>query len=912
MGLGPERGKAVRPYYAYWGKADEAVGGYHLAAFHCLDVAAVAEVWLVRSGVLRRKFAQLLGMDESLIVSLVALLVALHDFGKFDVRFQLKAPDAAAALDPMRRGCTHGRYDHGWGGYDELHATLAGEVASRLGTDAMPLLQAVCGHHGALPSNKPVPGPSPHRFRAIDRAARRAWFDDVVELFEARGAQIPWVGAATMALVELLAGFCSVCDWVGSQTDYFPYEASPLALDAWYAKALPRAEAAIAAAGFLSAKPSGRSFTQIFSGFEPRDVQAVTEGLSLPEGPCVVVIEAQMGSGKTEAALSLAERWLERGDASGLFLALPTMATSNGMFGRIVQYAGAMFEGELNVRLAHSRSRSDETFRRLIERPLKLARGDTPDEREASLVCARWFLDRKRALLGQLGVGTVDQAMQAVITVRHNFVRAFGLATSVVVVDEVHAYDVYMEVILERLAEWLGALRTPLVLLSATLPAGRRHELVAAYRRGAGWPEGDAIGQPTEAPYPLVTVGRQAGVVSFTTDTPPSTVTLSIEHHATGDPCRDLLPRLVEAARQGAMVGYVRNTVTDAQAAFDVAAASGLDVRLFHARLRAKDRAAIERDVIAQFGPQGERRGALLIATQVVEQSLDLDFDLLATDLAPVDLVLQRAGRLHRHRRERPPGFSSPTLVLVTPPSDELAALRFGGSGYVYDEATLWLAAEALAGRTTLRLPDDIRSLVEPSYEPVARAARLAAAPNAERLLAAEARLTEKRAKRELAARRCCIPPASFDPGSLAVCDDDEEEVRALTRDGESATLLLVRWEEGEGYSLEAGGEPWGLDAEAPWAWKMAQKLFDETINVPAYPWEQIERGARARGSAREWEDWSRRFEAFAAEMRLGHVVVVPVRERNGIFRGRVETNRQQKALAYTTARGLWFPKEEA
>jgi CRISPR-associated endonuclease/helicase Cas3 len=715
-----------------------------------------------------------------------------------------------------------------------------------------------------------------------------------------------------MALVELLAGFCSVCDWVGSQTDFFPYETTPLGLDAWYAKALPRAEAAMAAAGFLTARPSGRSFSEIFPGLAPRDVQAVTEGLALPEGPSIVVVEARMGSGKTEAALSLAERWLSRGDATGLFVALPTMATSNGMFGRLVRCAGMMFEGDLNVRLAHSRSRSDETFRRLIERPLKLAGGrDAPDEREASLVCARWFLGRKRALLGQLGVGTVDQAMQAVITVRHHFVRAFGLATSVVIVDEVHAYDVYMEVILERLVEWLGALRTPVVLLSATLPAGRRRELVGAYRRGAGWPDaGPPEGAPAAVPYPLVTVGGPGGVASFTTDAPARPAVVSVEHCATDHPCRDVLPRLIEAARAGAMVAYVRNTVTDAQAAFDAAAGSGVGVRLFHARMRARDRAAVERDVLERFGPGGERRGALLIATQVVEQSLDLDFDLLATDLAPIDLVLQRAGRLHRHPRGRPPGFSSPALVLVTPTAGDLDALRFGGSEHVYDPATLWLAADSLAARGALCLPDDIRPLVEASYDPTSRSARLSSAPNADALLAAEARLVEGRARRELAARRCCIPPASFDAGALAVRDDDEEEVRALTRDGDSVTLLLVRWEDGEGYPLEAGGEPWALDAGAKGAWEVARGLFDETISVPAYPWERIERGARARGPAREWEDWSRRFEAFAADVRLGQAVVVPVRERDGVFRGRVETNRQQKAIAYTTARGLWFPKE--
>ncbi len=914
---------SIWTYLDYWGKADADIGGHHPAAFHCLDVAAVAETILTGSPRLRARLSDWLRVAESELGATLAVFVALHDIGKFDTRFQSKAPDVARGLSPRWQSIDRRLglgFDHGAGGYGHLLRDHNVAVTHGLGPSAWPLLQAVTGHHGELPGRRRAEDSARWNdlarldLRNADRTARSAYLGDALALFVERGAALPLTTESGSPLVMLLAGLCSVADWIGSSVDFFPYASEPRLLGTYYVEhALPRARVAVAALGLRVARPSGSGFGALF-GFPPRDVQRVTETLDLPDGPCLVVVEAQMGSGKTEAALSLAERFLARGDASGIYVALPTMATSNAMLDRLERNLPKMFQGHVNLVLSHGRRRLHEGFQRVIARHGPEA---SAYEDEATVVCSRWLLGRKRALLGQVGVGTVDQAMLAALRVRHHFVRAYALADSVVVLDEIHAYDAYMQVILERLVEWLGALGAPVVLLSATLPSDKRRRFVEAYAGGAGFaipaaPERAAAA----APYPLVTMATRGAVSERTLgETPVSTfVELSLVY--TGEPEEDVLPRLIEAVGKGAMVAWIRNTVTEAQGAWERARALGAPfVDLFHARMRAIDRADVERRVLAAFGKTGERRGILLIATQVVEQSLDLDFDLLATDLCPIDLVLQRAGRLHRHVRDRrPAGCEAPRLLVVAPTAGKAAALDFDGSGYVYDPATLGLTLDVLAERAGVAIPSDIRGLVEAVYDPGSRAARIDAATNAGALRDAETKRQKKLDTRQSEAKRACIAPATFDPAAAEVYyADDDETVQALTRDGDSTTLLLVLWDGETGRPLD-GGEPWTLDTKRPSAWQEAHALVGQMVSVPAYPWERIERGARARGEAHLWEEWVGRAGAFLRETGLGEPVVVPMRDAGeGEWRGSVETTRGEfRRLAYSVKKGLSFPRQES
>jgi CRISPR-associated endonuclease/helicase Cas3 len=718
-------------------------------------------------------------------------------------------------------------------------------------------------------------------------------------LFRERGARFPTAINATPVLAMLVAGLISVCDWIGSQADRFPYRHEPQALPAYYEYALLRAEEALSAIGLISGHPIGGTFGELFDGLVPRDVQSVTEALSLPEGPCLLIIEAQMGAGKTEAALSVASRLLQNGAASGLYFALPTMATSNAMLDRLLVVAPRLYSGAVNLVLAHGRSRLNSAFQALVESPL----ASPSAEADAGVVCARWFLSRKRALLGQVGVGTVDQAMQASLRVRHHFVRIFGLATSVVVIDEVHAYDVYMETILERLLEWLGALRTPVILLSATLPERRRAALVRAFLKGLG---SERVEVEESSAYPSVTVASGAGVHVQAGRSSPARC-IALRRVPTEQPERDLLPHLSEAVRRGGMVGWVRNTVDDAQRAYRAACDRGIPARLFHARYRACDRQRIERQVLDRFGRTGERRGELLIATQVVEQSLDLDFDLLATDLAPIDLILQRMGRLHRHDRHRPPSMETPSLLVVEPPEPAVYELAFGPAAHVYDPVTLWLAHDSLVRRDEIALPTEIRALVEQAYDPATRMARIEDAPNGAALHAAEERLERSLEEREANAKRVCVPPASFDIGGLLCFEDDDESVRALTRDGESATLLLVFWNGSTGRSID-GGSLWEPAPAAPDAWRLAQVLLQETLAVRAYPWERLRPGEKGLARGRGWQDWRKQLDTLLEAIGT-RAIAIPVECVGDDFVGHLESDQRQREVRYSPALGLWFPR---
>lgn len=921
----PMNESEIQPLLArYWGKAHPDVKGgpdHHTVLGHSLDVAACAFVLVERHPVLCRQLGGGTGIDPGAVAITYAAVCALHDVGKLDTRFQRKAPRVADVLRPASASVPEVKYDHGAEGFrqvedDEEASSLVDEL---LGSSAPALLRAVCGHHGSLPSPE-APDPSRMRvvgraLRAEDAAARRAFIKLVVAFFVSRGAELPWPAPADGALVQRLAGLCAIADWLGSNVEHFPYAAGPMDIAAYWKSACERGVEACDLAGLLRAPPHAAQFSALFPKYTPRDVQIVTESLDLRE-PALVIVEAEMGKGKTEAALSLSARLLACGLGDGVTIALPTMATSNAMFARVHEVAPRLFASdEVQLALAHGRASREPRFRRLVEQSLK---AQDPDAPEASVMCARWLLNKKRILLAQVGVGTVDQALQAALLVRHQFVRMFGLSRNVVIIDEVHAYDAYMEVLLEHLLRWLGALGVPVVLLSATLPSERRAALAQAWRGDDGGAiAADDVDCARARPYPLVSVTTRKEVV---THAPPPTQTasrrtLSLERWvgAADDPqhIEQTARRLVEAARQGARVVWIRNTVREAQRAFGVVAAhaGGVAHTLFHARFRACDRSAVEQAVLMDFGKDAAPGGRVLIATQVVEQSLDLDFDELHTDLAPIDLLFQRAGRLHRHDRARPPNFEGRRrLVVHVPPDDDVAGLRFGPSRYVYDAGTLWLADRALRTRTELHLPDHIRELVEETYHPGSRAKLLQLGGPA--LVAAEEERQNELTARRTKARQCCIPPTSADPDGGDALPDDDDAIQAFTRDGTSATLIPFWWdgEEARALDQDADAAPWHLDPKAPDAWRLAGHLLDQTLSLPAR--NDVE-GVVAGREAAAWSAWRNRFVRFAEDAGLGaRVVPLPLRRDRDTHKGWLRVGGRRRRVLYTKTLGLLMPTE--
>jgi CRISPR-associated endonuclease/helicase Cas3 len=424
---------------------------------------------------------------------LVLFLLALHDIGKISRPFQAKAPAHwPAALGPIGKEAEGPKHDVA--GMALLAHEIAAALEPMLGAlhprQRRSLLAPFMGHHG-----KPVPWPASYVPAAVFGQECCAAARSFVKSMHAIFAPTPLPTPSKIALAQAsgpLAGFAILADWIGSSQVWFHYEPPDHSAERyWHEIARPRAREALRDAGLArSAQISPRTGFHALTGFDdaPSEVQRWAEAVSLPAGPLLALVEEVTGGGKTEAALVLAHRLMVEGRAKGLFVALPTMATANAMFKRVEVACGRLFlKGERpTLVLAHGRSGLHAGFREL-----KLTIGGWPvqnleDERDRSgAVAPAWLADdRKKAFLADLGVGTIDQALLAVLTAKHQSLRLLGLADHVLIVDEAHAYDAYMQEELKRLLEFQAAQGGSAIVLSATLPQRVRRNLAAAFAKG--------------------------------------------------------------------------------------------------------------------------------------------------------------------------------------------------------------------------------------------------------------------------------------------------------------------------------------------------------------------------------------------------------------------------------------------
>lgn len=690
---------------AFWGKARPYGGAAmaHPAALHCLDVAAAASA-------LAPGFARSLAPD---LAAHLPLLAALHDIGKFSRAFQAQAPEhwPADVLGPLGPAWP---FRHDQIGLWLLAEPLADDLAPLFGAaPSRPLLAALAGHHGR-PAAEEEPPEGAVGAAAI--AGARAFVHSLLQLFAPAGLARRRAAQAA-ADSWALAGVLALADWLGSSQAHFPYvpatEVTSLA-DYWHRHALPRATAAVAASGMAAGRPAAwGGMRRVFPAIAaPTPVQRWAETAPLPAGPVLAVIEDATGSGKTEAAITLAHRILADGRAHGIFVGLPTMATAGAMYRRLAGAYRALFADDArpSLALAHGQARLDTMFAASILRDEPPADELGDGAEPAGAQCAAWLAEEsRRALFAQVVVGTIDQALLSVLPVRHAPLRQAALADKVLILDEVHAYDAYVVEGIKALLARCAAMGGSAILLSATLPRQLREELLGAFAAGLPTPQAVA--------YPLVTLAGGGGL----SETPcplregmARCVALQRLDDATA-----AVRAIAEGAAAGAAVAWVRNTVDDAIAAHALLRAAGIDASLFHARFAMADRLRIEQDVLARFGKDGTNRAHVLVATQVVEQSLDLDFDLMVSDLAPADLVIQRAGRLWRHRRDARP-VDGPRLMLLSPAPDEdpppdwLAQHR--GTAAIYPPWLLWQSARALFGAGAIDTPGNVRDLVEAAY----------------------------------------------------------------------------------------------------------------------------------------------------------------------------------------------------
>ncbi|MEU3821152.1 CRISPR-associated helicase Cas3' [Streptomyces sp. NPDC030392] len=770
-------GRLGEPARAVWAKHDRDTDDWLPLWRHMEDSAAVAALlwdqWLP-AGV-RGLIGAALPAGEKDGRALAVWLAGVHDIGKATPAFACQVPLLADAMrdrglemrsreafGPDRRLAPHGLAGQvllaEW--LEERH----GWAPSATGQFTV----AVGGHHGLPPEHGQIKALHDHEeLLRTPGPGSRLWKDTQTELLDACaahfGVEDRLAAWATVKLPQpvqvLLTALVIVADWIASNPDLFPYfpQAAAHGHDerlarAWRGLDLPEP--------WRPAEPV-ENVDELFAtrfglpaGAKPRPVQEAAVSLAREmETPGLMIVEAPMGEGKTEAALAVAEVFGARSGAGGLFFALPTMATGNAMFPRLLDWLKKLpsADGKRHaVHLAHSKAALNEDFAGLMADGGRVAAVDldghvdaagTRTSRDADrqagpeLVAHAWLRGRKKAMLASFVAGTVDQLLFAGLKSRHLALRHLAVAGKVVVIDEAHAYDTYMSEYLDRVLSWLGAYRVPVIVLSATLPAARRRELVAAY---AGSRDAATSGclladDAASTAYPLLTAVAPGGTPLVRRPTASARST-DVQMERLADDVDLLADRLDAELTDGGCALVVRNTVKRVletaralRARFGDAA-----VTVAHSCFVDLDRAAKDSAILARFGPPGKATDRpagrhIVVASQVAEQSLDVDFDLLVSDLCPVDLLLQRMGRLHRHQRgadqnDRPPRLRAARCLVTGADWEADVPVPVRGSVAVYGRYALLRSAAVLlphlegGPQRPVRLPADISALVQSAY----------------------------------------------------------------------------------------------------------------------------------------------------------------------------------------------------
>lgn len=885
---------------ALWGKSAARAGGTsNLLLSHLLDTAAVAElVWdYYLSPVMRWRLDVIAG-GNGRGRRFFAWLCGVHDCGKATPAFQSMDADGARRVRESGLSWDHYKVAGARWRHDKAGGRLVIEVLERAGWGSehvewvWPL---VAGHHGVCPTRGQLRPPKADLqgrgpgWSEVQQALLMAFtyelgYDGEHPLSDVQPCQVP-----SRAVQLQLAGFIVMADWIASDERHFVgvddlakvgiTAARERAARAWSALGLRR--------GWDRLALPGSDVFQARFDDDPRASQdLVLEIVRRMGGAGIVVVEAPMGEGKTKAALVAAEVLAARFGADGVFVGMPTQATSDPMFTQVRRWLRRIDEElESQVALLHGKRLFNKEWRELLEDAgefgqeadgwflsvdedgldeygLRSAFGDgagAPERRAP----AEWFLGRLRGLLSPFAVGTIDQLLYGATRTRHVMLRSAGLAGKVVVLDEVHAADVYMSQFLLEGLWWLGQAGVPVVLLSATLPPAQRRDLVAAYLAGARSSEDRALPElPEPDGYPCVTAvwlndQEPEFLVKSTTswrddlpvrveilDEPVPTGTDRGREDGQGDADRAVAELLEDRLADGGCVLVIRNTVARAQTTYqELKKRFGRDVRLLHGRLHAAHRSDRTEKLLKLLGPptSGEKRPRrlILVATQLAEQSFDVDADLLITDLAPIDLLLQRIGRLHRHDGvDRPQRLRTPTVV-VTGMANRSGQVPWmlPASEAIYGRYLLLRTAAlvAAAAGDTWDIPCQVPRLVAKVYgqdEDVVPAEWAEAEREAHEEWDSRQRRRAESAEPYLLTRRGEHESPTLEGLHYAAAQGSlgEEQFQALVRDGKR-TLEVVLVHGADGFHTIAGRR---LGPNGEVAAELVDEVLGGTVRLPA------------------------------------------------------------------------------
>lgn len=823
-------------------------------------------------------------------------LAGAHDVGKASPAFVCQVD----SLAELARGA--GLTCHTKGELKEIRKELPHSLVSQVAlrswliergvskSNARALASVLGAHHG-----RPVTLPQENRVRNLGNGTgREPWA-------ALRSELIDWIAAECdvadclpgpddpeipLPILVELSGFVIVADWLASNTRLFPLRPRGSSGDpdpnmserlavAWDEIALPKPWAPEPSA--LSVNDLYRSRFGWGETASPRPVQKAAVELAQQDDVGLMFIETMTGDGKTEAALAAAEVIAAKRGSQGLLVALPTQATTNAMFERVTKWLSLLPEPPLPdpawaIVLGHGKNMLNERFAGMVRECANFDKmtsspqfaGMYEEDAEqgaappTNAVVHQWFLSSKRRLLASFGIVTIDQLLMAGLQRKHLMLAHIGLSGKVVIIDEAHSADEYMNVYLDSVLSWLGAYQVPVIVLSATLTAERRRSMMRAYsaHRGAeianldlqsgAYPRLTMVPQGAEQPIRVVPV----------TDTRPGRQ-VEWEWHPTE--LSGLVSSVQREIGSGGCALVVRNTVAVAQETAAALAEAGFNVTLNHAGFLACDRAAKDKELTDLFGKSadGERpERAVVVATQVVEQSLDVDFDVLFTDLAPIDLLLQRIGRLHRHARLRPTGLQTPRVYLLADQAEDGLFRGTSGSHAVYGDYLMLRTATALLEHPgPIRLPSDCPTLVESAYDdsPIGEAAWQASLTQAR----AE-RETKLQHQRDKAATWCIQAWGQEDERTHlgewlnTASDFTEIQMGATVRDTEPSLEVIV-----------VPCTPDGTSAQRP-PWRAVDKFNVETLDTSSMPSDDL---------AREIGTWSVRLPARLTRYRIDQVI---------------------------------------
>lgn len=684
-------------------KADRRDKGRWLSIYrHLEDTGKVMEYLL--ENFISPSVYEASGISPELFQKIALFTAYTHDIGKATSAFQQKMVEA---LSDYKTHLVEFGFSIKTTGFEDKtpHALAGAAILNQLFQIDNSICEIIAAHHG-----KPQDIGKVYKYTyQMKVLADNYYTDESQENYKdtwkeiycnaIRKSDVTSIKDIPVRAQMIITGLLVMADWIASCDEYFPLteifcddvseNRFNLAMERLKLQSYQQ---------FDTMYMDADSFAQKF-GFTPNSMQsAVLNSVNMVTTPGIIIIKAPMGIGKTEAALAAAEVSGAKAGTGGVFFGLPTRGTADAMFGRVHEWAGSMSEHSYSsILLAHSNASYNESFCEL--------KTNIYDEEPAYGVSVNaWMTGRYRKLLPSFVVGTVDQALFTVLKKKFLMLLHLGIVGKTVIIDEVHSYDDYMTEYMKSMLSWLGAYKIPVILLSATLTKEREGEFVSAY---TGHEDEGLTGA-----YPSITWSDAEEVYQVSI---PSTdvrhMTVNIRQLGS-ESISEMLKKLLF---DGGCVGIICDTVGHSQQMFlELSAELGNDYELIllHSRFLPKDRALHEKEVLERVGKKGIKRDkVIVIGTQVLEQSLDIDFDVIFTDKCPIDLFFQRLGRLHRHPgRIRPAKVKNPVCYILT---DEISIK----SAEIYEKYIIRRTDEVLAENDTISIPESIQKLIEDTYD---------------------------------------------------------------------------------------------------------------------------------------------------------------------------------------------------